>query len=220
MFQETKATEPFDVTLKGYTAMWNVSARRGYAGTLCLFRSKPDSIVCGFGDESTDSEGRVITLEYPQAFIVNLYVPNSQGAKEKWFQRLDFDDALRSYAEKLSSHKPLILCGDFNVAHDYLDIYPENTRNFEEQPGFSSEERGGFNALLDVGLTDAYRALHSDERAYTWWAKRFDSRALNKGRRLDYFLVSDSLIDCVRSCDILTDITISDHAPIVMEIDI
>ena len=216
--QETKADTPFDTGLPLFRSEWNISERKGYAGTMCLFRKTPQSVVCGLGNKELDGEGRVLTLEYPSYFLVNVYVPQSQGGLERWYYRLAFDTAFTEYAEKLIRRKPVIVCGDFNVAHSYIDIYPENTRNFENTPGFKEEERGAFDNLLSLGFVDTYRLLHPDESAYTWWSGRFKHKEQNRGRRLDYFLVSENIAEAVISSEIITDFTGSDHAPITLEI--
>ncbi|GHV18861.1 hypothetical protein FACS18949_06920 [Clostridia bacterium] len=131
---------------------------------------------------------------------------------------MEFDAALAEHAESLLNQKPVILCGDFNVAHGYIDIYPENTRNFENSPGFKEEERGAFDNLLSLGFVDTFRLLHPDERVYTWWGKRFSHKEQNRGRRLDYFLVSENIADAVVSSEIVSDFSGSDHAPVALEV--
>ncbi len=218
--QETKMNAPeIDFLQIGYLADWNFGKRSGYSGTLCLFKQQPLSVTHGFGDESLDNEGRLITLEYPSFYFINAYVPNSQGGLDRWYFRLDWDAALLDYLETLQRQKPLVVCGDYNVARDYIDVYPENLRNTENPPGFLSEERDGFNALLDIGLSDVFRELHpTQERAYSWWSNRLKKRDENRGWRIDYFLISDSLMPRVKSCEIRSDIYGSDHAPIELNI--
>ena len=218
--QETKADEQFDVALPSFEGSWNISKRRGYAGTLCLFQKAPQSVICGLGNEKLDGEGRVLTLEYPSFFLVNVYVPQSQGGLDRWYYRLAFDKAFAEYAKKLIRRKSVIICGDFNVAHGYLDIYPENTRNFENTPGFKEEERGAFDSLLSLGFVDTFRMLHPEKSQYTWWSGRFNAKEQNHGRRLDYFLVSQNIADKVVSSEIITDYTGSDHAPVALEVNL
>lgn len=214
--QETKANmEISDAVLTGYSAEWCFAERPGYSGTLCLFRQKPLAVTHGLGNAELDREGRLIALEYPGYYFVNVYVPNSQGGLDRWYYRLDWDVALREYVESLHTRKPVIVAGDFNVARDYIDIYPENLRNEQNPPGFLAEERDGFNALLDTGMVDVFRELHPDlEGAYTWWSNRLNKRRENRGWRIDYFLTTSSLLDSVESCTIRSDVFGSDHAPI------
>ncbi len=220
--QETKMNTPeIDFLSAGYMADWNCGERLGYSGTVCLYKNKPLSVTNGFGNERLDSEGRMITLEYPSFNFVNAYVPNSQGGLDRWYYRLDWDSAFQEYLDDLQRQKPIIVCGDFNVARDYIDVYPENLRNDKNPPGFLSEERDGFNALLDLGLSDVFRELHpTRERAYSWWSNRLKKRDENRGWRIDYFLISDSLMPRVKSCEIRADIFGSDHAPVELDISL
>jgi exodeoxyribonuclease-3 len=216
--QETKADAPIDPILPGFGASWTFGERLGYAGVASLYKKKPIAAISGLGDEKLDVEGRVLTLEYPAFYLVNVYVPQSQGGLERWYYRLDFDAALASHAEGLLKRKPVIICGDFNVAHGYIDIYPENTRNFENSPGFKEEERGAFDNLLSLGFVDTFRMLNPDTTAYTWWGKRFNHKEQNRGRRLDYFLISENIADLVTTAEIISDFSGSDHAPITLEV--
>jgi exodeoxyribonuclease-3 len=177
------------------------------------------SVSFGLNGDNTDDEGRVITLEYPGFYLVNVYVPNSQGGLERWYYRLDFDSMFSEYADGLRKRKDTVICGDFNVARSFIDVYPENLRNIEKPYGFSTEERDGFEALLDLGFSDVYRKLNPEkERAYTWWSQRLNKRRENRGWRIDYFLVSESLMPKVVSCGIRDDIYGSDHAPLELEV--
>lgn len=218
--QETKMNEPLSaLVLPGYTAAWNAGERLGYSGTVCLFKQKPLSIRTGADNEHLNKEGRIITLEYPTFYFVNTYIPNSQGSLERWCYRLDWDAAFAEYLYGLHIEKPVIVGGDFNVARDYIDVFPENLRNIENPTGFTSEERGGFQALLDIGLVDVFRELHpGQERAYTWWSNRLNKRDENRGWRIDYFLVSDAVLKKVKSCEIRADVFGSDHAPVELKI--
>jgi exodeoxyribonuclease-3 len=222
--QETKINKPTaigDYEAFGYRADWNCAARNGYSGTACLFKEKPFSINHSLGVKELDTEGRLIVLSYPDFYFVNVYVPNSQGELERWYYRLEWDAAFREFLDELQNHKPVIICGDFNVARDYIDVYPENLRNEKNPHGFLSDERDGFNALLDIGFVDVFRELNpTQERAYTWWSNRGNKRKENRGWRIDYFLISKKLLPLVKSCVIRTDIFGSDHAPIEMVIDI
>jgi len=220
--QETKTNmllpEPF---LDGYGSVWNSGERPGYSGTACFYKKKPLSITRGFGNERFDKEGRLITLEYPAFYFVNVYVPKSQDGLDRWSYRLNWDAVFAEYLTNLQKRKPVIVCGDFNVARDYIDIYPENLRNIEKPYGFLTEERDGFNALLDTGMTDVFRELHPDkEQAYTWWSNRLKKRKQNRGWRLDYFLATDSLMSKVQSCEIKSNIQGSDHAPVELRIEL
>jgi exodeoxyribonuclease-3 len=222
--QETKINKPTpiaDYKAVGYRADWNCAERNGYSGTACLFKKNPIMIEHKIGVDELDTEGRVITLNYPDFYFVNVYVPNSQGELERWYYRLDWDTAFREYLTDLQNDKPVIVCGDFNVARDYIDVYPENLRNEKNPHGFLSDERDGFNALLDIGFVDVFRELNpTQEGAYSWWSNRGNKRRENRGWRIDYFLVTGNLLPRVKSYEIRTDIFGSDHAPIEMVIDI
>ncbi|MDR1361986.1 MAG: exodeoxyribonuclease III [Holosporaceae bacterium] len=215
LLQETKLVTPIDLPISGYRCAWNFSQRSGYAGTAILFRKNPLEIHYGFTNTNFNNEGRIITLEYPSFFVVNVYVPNSQGYLRRWYYRLDWDAALLEYLAVLYTRKPIILGGDFNVAHNYLDIYPENQKNIENQTGFRAEERGGFDKLLELGFVDTFRFLHpNDSGFYTWWSGKNENRKYNRGRRIDYFIVSDTLKSKIQESSIVQADPISDHAPI------
>jgi exodeoxyribonuclease-3 len=214
--QETKTSEPLpELETLGFGVDWNSGERPGYSGTVCLFRKKPIAVTHGLDVPKLDTEGRLITLEYPRFFFVNAYVPNSQGGLERWYYRLEWDEAFYVFLERLLQSKPVIVCGDFNVASEYIDIYPENTRNVEKQPGFITEERDAFHALLDSGFADSFRLLHPEETgAYSWWSNRLKKRNENRGWRIDYALVSEELTPLIIDASIRADIMGSDHAPI------
>lgn len=214
--QETKVNSPFhEMAIPGYDAVWNCGERLGYSGTLSLFNKKPLSVNHGMGNPAFDKEGRLITLEYSNFYFVNVYVPNSQGELERWYYRLDWDSAFLDYLGNLNVRKPVVVGGDFNVARDYIDIFPENLRNNKNPHGFLSEERDGLNAILDHGFIDVFRELNpTQERAYTWWSNRLNKRKENRGWRIDYFLISENLLPKVKRCEIRTDIYGSDHAPL------
>jgi RNA-directed DNA polymerase len=220
--QETKMNEPYAKTeLTGYIAEWNFADRSGYSGTLCLFKHKPNSIMHGFGSEKPDTEGRVITLEYPAFYFVNAYVPNSQSDLSRLYYRLEWDNHFLDYLLNLNEQKPVIIGGDFNVARDHIDIFPENLRNIENPPGFLSGERDNFNTLLNVGFIDVFRKLNpSLEKAYTWWSNRLHKRKENRGWRIDYFLVSENIFPNVKNCVIRSDVYCGDHAPVELIIDL
>ena len=220
--QETKVNEPVEnFILNNYSTAWNCGERLGYSGTACLFKKDPVSVIYGLGDERFDKEGRLITLKYPSFFFVNVYTPNSQGGLKRWYYRLAWDEAFTKYINKLSSELPVVICGDFNVAHKYIDVYPENLSNDENPSGFKEEERDGLDRLIESGFTDAYRFLHPDkERAYTWWSNRLNKRSENRGWRIDYFFVTDELCDKIQSVDIQANIIGSDHCPVEMVINL
>jgi len=218
--QKTKVNAPIpDLVPPGYNAVWNAGERLGYSGTMCLYKQTPVSVRSGADDPRLDGEGRIITLEYPAFYYVNAYVPNSQGGIDRAHYRLDWDAAFVRYLYDLQAEKPVVVGGDFNVSRDYIDVFPENLRNIENPTGFTSEERGGFQALLDIGLVDVFRELHpSQERAYTWWSNRLNKRDENRGWRIDYFLISACLLKKVKGCEIRPDVFGSDHAPIELKI--
>jgi exodeoxyribonuclease-3 len=210
LLQETKVNIPFDLQLSGYGATWHFARRRGYSGTAVLFREKPICIQHGF-HHWLDDEGRIITLEYPLFFVVNVYVPNSQDVLDRCYYRLDWDTALLEHLSNLCARKSVVIGGDFNVAHDCIDVYPD--QNTETQSGFREEKQGGFDNLLELGFVDALRFMHPNEGGfYTWWSGRKYDR--DRGRRIDYFLVSDNLKSKISASSIVPGITISDHAPI------
>jgi exodeoxyribonuclease-3 len=219
--QETRVNEPVpEITRSGYKAAWNYAEQKGYAGTAILYRKTPIAVKSGLDNKAMDDEGRLLTLEYPELYIVNTYTPTRQGSKQRFDFRTDWDRAFIQYIEALNKNKPVIICGDFNVAKDYIDVYSENVRNVEDVCGFIDDERDKMNDLLDVGMVDVYRELHPDDNsAYTWWSKRFNNRGENRGRRLDYILVSRDLLPNVKNCTIRSDITYSDHAPVELMIN-
>ena len=225
LLQETKTSEPLDeavnLTFTGqkgtqkYGTAWCFASRKGYAGTMCLFKAKPLSIRYGMNSPSLDTEGRLITLEYPDYYVLNAYVPNSQANLARKYFRMEWDKFFCEHVCGLLEELPVIIGGDFNVARDYIDIFPENLRNSENPPGFTDEERDGLEILLKRGFTDVYRHFYqTTEGVYTWWSNRLNKRAENRGWRIDYFLVSNSLISKVKSIVHRTDIYGSDHCPI------
>jgi len=219
--QETKVNAAIDEVIPpGYKAIWNHAERPGYSGTLCMSRHKPLSVKYGLGVPKLDTEGRLITLEYSAFYFLNVYVPNSQGSLDRWYYRLDWDVAFSEYIESLQSLKPVVIAGDFNVAHHHIDIYPENLRNDKNPRGFTSEERDAFQSLLDLGLTDVFRELNPDLRAYSWWSNRLHKRKEDRGWRIDYFLVTDDLLKKIKSCRIRDDVFGSDHAPLELVISL
>jgi len=216
--QETKL-QPGKVALElpGYSSFWNFAEKKGYSGTCIFTRQTPLNATNGIGVPEFDTEGRVITLEMPAFYLVNVYVPTSQDELRRLDYRMHWDDAFRKYVCCLLEKKPVIICGDFNVAHKEIDLAtPDLCRDCA---GFSDEERTKFTELLSCGFTDAWRARNPDKVKYTWWSYRKYARALNIGWRLDYFLVSDILIERVKETSILGNILGSDHCPIALDID-
>ena len=213
--QETKGMADFE--LSGYYSFWNPAKRPGYSGTLTLSKVAPCSVRYGFGNERFDDEGRLITVEYPGFYLVNAYFTNSQHRFDRQEYRMEWDAELLVFLQQLT--KPVILCGDMNVARDYIDIYPENLRNEENPPGFCSAEREGLETLLNAGFVDVFRQWYPKRTgAYTWWSNRLNKRLENRGWRLDYFLISKSILSDVCGIRHLTDVLGSDHCPIELTI--
>lgn len=209
-------TQQEPLIVPGYHHLWNHCQRDGYSGTAILTKQQPVRVVFGCGKE--DPEGRAITVELPQLYIVNAYAPNSQKSLERHAYRLQWDESFREYVCGLKEYKPVIICGDFNVARTDLDIYPENMRQYFAQQGFASDERSNLEELLEEGFTDVFRYFNPDERGYTWWSNRKNKRDDGRGWRLDYFFVSDDLLPAVIRIQHLTGILGSDHCPIMLEI--
>ncbi len=194
-------------------AVWNPAERPGYSGTLILSRTEPLSLTKGIGVPEMDTEGRVCTSEYADFFLVCCYTPNSQDGLARLPFRMQWDKAFRDYVSALATKKPVVFCGDLNVAHEEIDIARPDTNHFSA--GFSDEERAGFSGLLAAGFADTFRRLHPDERdRYSWWSFRGGARARNVGWRIDYFCVSESLMPRVESAEIHPDIMGSDHCPV------
>ncbi|WP_409969855.1 exodeoxyribonuclease III [Bengtsoniella intestinalis] len=215
--QEIKSTrKQAKLEISGYEAYWNSSRRRGYSGVLVLSRVPPISVREGLGLEQFDIEGRILTLEFEDFYLINVYQPMSKGRLSRDNYRSDWDDAFFKYLKALN--KPMIICGDFNVAHTYIDIYPENLRNEKNPVGFQPIERAKFERLLHWGLVDVYRLQNPETRGYTWWSYRLFKRREDRGWRLDYFLVSQRLLPTVLDTEILSHIHGSDHCPISLEV--
>ena len=205
--------------IEGYNHIWNHAERDKYSGTAILTHVDPNDIVFGFGDDD-DVEGRLITLEYDDFYLVNAYVPNSQMNLKRKAYRLEWDSTFREYIENLMMDKSVIICGDFNVTRSEIDVFAENERALNQERGLISDERADLEELLNLGLIDVFRELNPDERSYTWWSNRLNRRSLNRGWRLDYFLVSDDLRDKIIDMKHLTDIEGSDHCPLMLELEI
>ena len=209
--QETKMQEgQLDLEFLGYTSYWNYAEKKGYSGTAVYSRHTPLSVRYGMGIPEHDTEGRLITLEFEKFFLVCAYVPNSQDELRRLDYRMRWEDALRSYLCSLG--KPVVFCGDLNVAHEEIDLKNPSTNHFNA--GFTDEERGKFSELLAAGFTDSWRFQHPTEPKYSWWSYRMNARARNAGWRIDYFVVSDSLRNSIVSTDIHNEIFGSDHCPV------
>lgn len=205
------------VELPGYRQFWNSAERKGYSGTLVFSREEPLSAAYNLGIAEHDTEGRAITLEFPQFYLINIYVPNAQDGLARIDYRMRWEDDFRAYAAALDKQKPVIICGDLNVAHREIDL--KNPQTNRGNAGFSDEERGKFGELLAAGFVDSFRLLHPDETgAYSWWSYRFNARANNAGWRIDYFLVSKRLQEQIKAAYILPEVLGSDHCPVCLEI--
>ena len=217
--QETKLQEgQIDLDLPGYHQYFFYAKKKGYSGTAIFTKTEPITVKTGIGIAEFDDEGRTITLEFPDFYLINSYTPNSQPKLKRIDYRMRYDDALRTYMLKLSADKPVILCGDLNVAHEEIDL--KNPKTNHKNPGFSDQERDKFTELLDSGFIDSFRSLHPDEIKYSWWSYRFNARKNNAGWRIDYFVVSESLKDKLISSLIHNEIYGSDHCPIELNIDL
>ena len=218
--QETKMQEgQLDVQFEGYQSYWNYAEKKGYSGTAIFSKVKPLSVTYGLGIEEHDHEGRVITLELESYYLITVYTPNSQEELRRLDYRMKWDDDFRAYLKKLEEKKPVIVCGDLNVAHKEIDL--KNPKTNRKNAGFTDEERAKFTTLLESGFTDTFRYFYPEqERIYSWWSYRFKAREKNAGWRIDYFLTSDSLKDKLRGAQIHTDILGSDHCPVELTIEL
>lgn len=218
--QETKMQKgQAEVETPGYLQFWNSAERKGYSGTAVFSRQEPIAVAYGIGKEEHDTEGRVITLELPDFFLVTVYTPNSQDGLKRLAYRMQWEDDFRAYLLELDSRKPVIVCGDMNVAHEEIDL--KNPKTNRQNAGFTDEERAKMTELLGAGFTDTFRLLYPDKAGvYSWWSYRFNARKNNAGWRIDYFLVSERVKDCVRSAQIYSEVLGSDHCPVGLEIDL
>ena len=216
--QETKMQAgQLDLEFDGYRSYWNYAEKKGYSGTAIFTRHEPLSVSYGMGIEEHDHEGRVITLEMPDFYLVNVYTPNSQDELARLDYRMRWDDDFRSYLLGLEKSKPVAVCGDMNVAHKEIDL--KNPATNRRNAGFTDEERGKFSELLDSGFTDTFRYFYPEaEGVYSWWSYRFRSRERNTGWRIDYFLVSEGLKDRLAGASIHNGILGSDHCPVEMDL--
>ena len=214
--QETKMQPgQADFSPEGYHSYWFSAEKKGYSGTAIFAKSEPISVSYGVDGKHTD-EGRVITLEYADFYLVCAYVPNAQDGLKRIDYRMEFEDDMREYLSSLDKVKPVVYCGDLNVARNEIDL--KNPKTNIGNPGFSYEERGKMDELISTGFTDTFRHLYPDTVRYSWWSYRFNARANNVGWRIDYFLVSDRLADRISEADILNDVMGSDHCPVLLEI--
>jgi exodeoxyribonuclease-3 len=215
--QETKLQAgQIDLEFPGYRTFWNYADKKGYSGTAVYTKHEPLSVRYGIGVDEHDHEGRVITLEMEQFYLVTCYTPNSQDGLKRLDYRMSWEDAFRQYLKRLDQQKPVILCGDLNVAHQEIDI--KNPKANRRNAGFTDEEREQFTDLLNCGFTDTFRWKYPDRVEYSWWSYRFQARQKNAGWRIDYFVVSNRLLDQVTDARIHTDIFGSDHCPVELEL--
>ena len=217
--QETKMqVGQLDIEFPGYTSWWNCADKKGYSGTAIFSRHQPLNVTYGIGIDEHDHEGRVVTLEMEEFFLVCVYTPNSQDGLRRLDYRMRWEDDFRAYLLAINERKPVIVCGDLNVAHKEIDL--KNPKTNRMNAGFTDEERGKMTELLGAGFVDTFRHLHPEqEGAYSWWSYRFRAREKNAGWRIDYFLTSQRLVPKVREANILADIMGSDHCPVELVID-
>ena len=218
--QETKLQEgQIALDLPGYHQFWNYAEKKGYSGTAIFTRREPMSVAYGIGIEEHDQEGRVITLEFAEFYLVTVYTPNSQSELARLDYRMRWEDAFLSYLKGLEEKKPIVFCGDLNVAHKEIDL--KNPKTNRKNAGFTDEERGKFSTLLGQGFIDTYRYFYPDQEGiYSWWSYRFQARKKNAGWRIDYFCVSESLKEKLVDAKIHTEIMGSDHCPVELDIDL
>lgn len=217
--QETKMQpDQADFSPEGYKKYFFSAVKKGYSGTAVYTKEEPVSVTYGL-EGKHDDEGRVITCEYEKFYLICCYTPNAQNELKRIDYRMEFEDDMRAYMQRLNENKPVILCGDLNVAHTEIDL--KNPKSNRGNAGFSDEERGKFSELLEAGFTDSWRFQHPDVTGvYSWWSYRFNARKNNAGWRIDYFVVSDSLKDNIVNTDIYTDVLGSDHCPVALEIEL
>ena len=216
--QETKMQAgQLDLQFPGYVSFWNYADKKGYSGTAIFTRHEPLSVRLGMGIDEHDHEGRIITLEYPDFFLVTVYTPNSQDELRRLSYRMEWEKDFRNFLLDLDSHKPVIVCGDMNVAHQEIDL--KNPKTNRHNAGFTDEEREKMTILLSSGFTDTFRHFYPEQdNIYSWWSYRFHAREKNAGWRIDYFLVSNRLLPYLEDAKILTDIYGSDHCPIELDL--
>ena len=217
--QESKLSEgQISLDLPGYYQYWNYAKKKGYSGTAIFTKQEPLHVSYGIGIPEHDQEGRVITLEFEKFHMVTVYTPNSQNELARLSYRMEWEDAFRAYLKKLEETKPVVVCGDLNVAHKEIDL--KNPKTNRKNAGFTDEEREKFSVLLDSGFIDTFRYFYPDaEGIYSWWSYRFQARAKNAGWRIDYFLISESLKDVLTGAKIHTEVLGSDHCPVECTLD-
>ena len=218
--QETKLQEgQIDFAPEGYYCYWNYAEKKGYSGSAIFTKKEPLSVSYGLGIEEHDHEGRVITLEFSDFYFITVYTPNAQDGLKRLEYRMKWEDDFLSYIKKLDETKPVIYCGDLNVAHKEIDL--KNPKTNRKNPGFTDEERGKMTTVLENGFTDTFRYLYPDmEQIYSWWSYRFKAREKNAGWRIDYFICSERLNDRINDAKIHCDIFGSDHCPVELDIDL
>ena len=217
--QETKMQAgQLELQFPGYTSYWNYAEKKGYSGTAIYTRKEPLAVSYGIGIDEHNHEGRVITLEYDKFFLVTVYTPNSQEELRRLDYRMTWEDAFQAYLHQLDAKKPVIVCGDMNVAHQEIDL--KNPKTNRRSAGFTDEERSKMTQLLSNGFTDTFRTLHPEQITYSYWSYRFRAREKNAGWRIDYFLISDRLRPQLKGASIHTEIYGSDHCPVELDIDI
>ena len=217
--QETKMQrEQADFVFPGYEEYWNSAERKGYSGTAVFTRVKPLAVTYGLGQEELDKEGRVITLEFASFYLVTVYTPNSKDGLARLDYRMVWEDVFRAYLQELDAKKPVVVCGDLNVAAEEIDL--KNPKTNRKNAGFTDEERAKFRELKAAGFTDSFRYLHPEEVKYSWWSYRFKAREKNAGWRIDYFVVSDRIAAKLQSAEIHNEVFGSDHCPVSVELDV
>ena len=218
--QETKLQEgQIELDLPGYHQYWNYAEKKGYSGVAVFTKQEPLSVAYGIGVEEHDHEGRVITLEFPEFYYVTVYTPNSQQENARLAYRMEWEDAFRAYVSALDAKKPVVICGDLNVAHNEIDL--KNPKTNRRSAGFTDEERGKFTELLGAGFVDTFRYFYpKQEGIYSWWSYRFKAREKNAGWRIDYYVVSARLQDKLMDAKIHTEVLGSDHCPVELEINL
>ena len=216
--QESKCQEgQVELELPGYHQYWNYAEKKGYSGTAMFTKEEPIAVTYGLGIEEHDHEGRVITAEFPEYYVVTCYTPNSQDGLKRLDYRMQWEDVFRAYLKALETKKPVIFCGDLNVAHQEIDL--KNPKTNRKNAGFSDEERAKFTELLEAGFVDTFRYFYPDQEGiYSWWSYRFSARAKNAGWRIDYFCVSESLKNRLVDAKIHTEVMGSDHCPVELDI--
>jgi exodeoxyribonuclease-3 len=216
--QETKMQAgQLDLQFEGYTSFWNYAEKKGYSGTAIFSRKTPLSVAYGMGIGEHDTEGRVITLEFADFYMVTVYTPNAQDGLKRLDYRMQWEDDFREYLKKLDEEKPVLLCGDLNVAHNEIDL--KNPKTNRMSPGFTDQEREKMTQLLEAGFVDSFRHLYPEEIKYSWWSYRMKARERNVGWRIDYFIVSERAKDKILQAEIHNEIFGSDHCPVSIEFD-